>query len=216
MRKITSKSFFLKFQVENDFIFPGKRLNIMKQFLSLLFLGMVLAGTVFNQSKSNDVILQQIKEANAEKTITLQYDAAGNSSKVMLFSEDFGKSQYESLGLKSLSFGMAFFYAGKNLMAPPTTVNLTFWVQTKKPKFADEHNAAIVSGAEIFNLGEARYVSRPNENMEYLNLVVPYETLMKMTDANAVLNLGTAQFKFTPAQRKSVATLVKISDPAML
>ena len=187
---------------------------MFKQILSTLFFLLTLITITFAQSKSNDVIARQIKDARAEKSITLQYDAAGNSSKVMFFSEDFGKNQYESLGLKTFTFGMAFFYAGKALTAPPQTVNLTFWVQTKKPKFTDAHNVTIISGGESFDLGEARYFSKSNENMEYLNFVIPYETLKKLGGGtNQTVKIGNSEFKFTSAQLKSVANYIKISDP---
>lgn len=187
---------------------------MFKQILSTFFCLLTLTAITYGQSKSNDIIAKQIKAANAEKTITLQYDSAGNSSKVMFFSEDFGKNQYENLGLKSLTFGMAFFYPGKSLSALPQTVNLTFWVQTKKPKFADAHNVTLTNGAETFDLGAARYFSKPNENMEYLNLVIPYETLKKLNSGtNQTVKIGNSEFKFTPAQLKSVAHYIKISDP---
>lgn len=188
---------------------------MFKQFLSTFLFLLLSAASIFAQSKSNDIIAKQIKAANAEKTITLQYDQAGNASKVMFFSEDFGKNQYESLGLKSFTFGMAFFYPGKMLSAPPQTVNLTFWIQTKKPKFTDAHKVILMSGSETFDLGEARYFSKPNENMEYLNFVIPYETLRKLSSGvNQSVKIGNSEFKFTPAQLKSVANYIKISDPS--
>lgn len=187
---------------------------MFKQYLSIFLFLIFSTAVIFAQSKSNDIILKQIKAANAEKTITLQYDSAGGSSKVMFFSEDFGKNQYESLGLKSFTFGMAFFYQGKALTTPPQTVNLTFWIQTKKPKFADAHSVSLVSGDETFDLGAARYFSKPNENMEYLNFVIPYETLKKLSGGtNQSVKIGSSEFKFTPAQLKSIADYVRISDP---
>lgn len=188
--------------------------GMFKQILAVFLFLIIATAITFAQSKSNDVIAKQIKDAGAEKSITLRYDSAGNSSKVMFFSEDFGKNQYENLGLKTFTFGMAFFYAGKTLTAPPQTVNLTFWIQTKKPKFTDAHNVVLTSGAETFDLGEARYFSKPNENMEYLNFVIPYETLKKLSGGtNQTVKIGTSEFKFTPAQLKSVANYIKISDP---
>lgn len=190
----------------------------MKQILSLFIFSLISIGIAFGQTaKSNEAIVRQIKQSNAEKTITLDYNAAGNSSKIMFFSEDFGRGQYGSLGLKSLSFAMAFFYAGKTLNQPPPTVNLTFWVETRKPKFAEAHRVTIFNGSETLDLGDARYVSKPGENMEYLNFVIPREILTKtVSGTNQTLKIGASEFKFTAGQLKTMANFVRISDPAAL
>ena len=186
-----------------------------------LFLLPVLIATftafAFAQTKSNDAIEKQIKALKVEKIITLSYDEQGGTSKIFVSGEDFGREQNKRAGLNGFSFGMAFFYPGKTLNAAPGTINLTFWAQSKKPKFAESHNLTIFAAGETLDLGEARYVSRPAEKTEYLNFKISRENLLKIAGAaNAKLKIGNAEFQFTPEHIRAFAALAKISDPAEL
>lgn len=177
----------------------------------------VLAAAVLAaaQAKTNEQIEKQIKSLKADKNINLSYNSDGGTSKIFAVGEDFGKVQDERAGLRNFNFGMAFFYAGKSLTAAPETINWTFWVYySKKPRFVDAHNVTISAGGETLDLGDARYVVKMNEGREFLNFVVPRQTLVKIAQAADVkMKIGTAEFAFTPEQIRTLANVVKIADP---
>jgi hypothetical protein len=129
----------------------------------------------------------------------------------MVVGEDFGSEQDKRAGVEALNFGMAFFYPGKILNAAPDELNFTFWVLTKKPKFAASHAWTVTLPDETLDLGDARYVSKPKENMEYLNFRISRQNLEKIAQGKDVkLKLGTAELKFTPEHLKTFANLLKI------
>lgn len=163
--------------------------------------------------KSNDSIAKQIKELKAEKTITLSYDDGSKMSKIMIVADNFSDSEANQFGLQAVNFALAFFYQGKTLENSPESINLTFWVLTKKPKFAEAHDLEFVLGSEKLNLGEARYAANPAQNMEYVNFKISPDELEKITKASDVkLNLGKAVFKLTADQKKTLTDLVKIIE----
>lgn len=190
---------------------------MIKKLFVLPFLILTFTAFAFAQTKSNDAIERQIKTLKVEKTITLNYDESGGASKIFVSGEDFGRDQDKRAGLNGFSFGMAFFYAGKTLNAAPVEISLTFWAQSKKPKFGASHNLTIFANGEILDLGEARYVSRQSEQTEYLNFKISRENLIKIANSTvAKLKIGNAEFQFTPEHLKVFAALVKISDPLIL
>lgn len=182
---------------------------------SLLIL--IITAAAFSQSKSNDQIERQIKALKVEKTIELNYNEAGGTSKIFARGEDFGRDADKRANVEGFSFGMAFFYAGKALTAAPAApaeINLTFWVQTKKPRFAEAHHLTVVAGGETIDLGDARYVSKPNEKMEYLNFRIPREIFARIArSTGARIKIGAAEFVFTAEHLKIFDAIAKISDP---
>lgn len=188
-------------------------LTFMKQILQFLTIVLVFTAACFAQSKPNSAITKQIKDFNGEKDFALEYFENGNSTKLMFFGEDFGRSQTESAGIKSLTFGMMFFYPGKSLDTEPAAVNLTFWVETKKPKFAQSNNFSVFTAGETIDLGKARYAVKQRENREFLNFVISFETLKKIAqNANGNLKIGDYNFKFTPEHLKRLSEFVKLAS----
>jgi hypothetical protein len=188
---------------------------LKKLFYVSLFL---LISTTFAlaQSKTNEQIEAQIKRLNAGKNIELIYNPAGGNSKIFARGEDFGREADKRAQVESFSFGAAFFYAGKALSAAPREINLTFWVVTKKPRFAEAHHLTVFAGGETLDLGEARYVSKPKENMEYLNFIFPREVFAKIAKSpDARMKIGNSEFKFTAEHLKTFDAMAKISDPSV-
>ncbi len=187
---------------------------MIKRFFFLSVLVLILTTFVCAQTKTNDVLEKQIKNLKVEKTFTLSYDDQGKNSKILVIGEDFGREQDDRAGLQNFSFGMAFFYPDKTLNTAPDTINLTFWAQSKKPKFAESNDLKMFAGGENLDLGNARYVSKPDRNMEYLNYKISRENLVKLAkSADAKLKIGNSEFKFTSEHLRIFAALVKISDP---
>lgn len=191
---------------------------MQKKLFPALVLILILTAAAFPQSKSNDRIERQIKALKVEKIVELSYNEAGGTSKIFARGEDFGRDADKRAAVENFSFGTAFFYAGKTLNDAPAEINLTFWVQTKKPRFAEAHHLTVVlAGGEIIDLGEARYVSKPNEKMEYLNFRIPREIFAKIArSTGARIKIGAAEFAFTAEHLKIFDALTKISDPSVL
>ncbi len=190
---------------------------MLKNFLFVSLLITFFVASAPAQTKSNEQIEKQIKKLNAAKNITLSFDEKGGTSKIFVAGKDFGSAPDKRAGVQSFSFGMAFFFAGKTLSAAPGEINLTFWVLTKKPRFAEAHNLIVFAGGETLDLGAARYVSKPKQNMEYLNFKISRENLTKIAKTSAAkLKISNSEFQFTPEHLKTFADLMKISDPLVL
>lgn len=190
---------------------------MLKKLFYVSLLALLSANFTFAQSKTNEQIEAQIKRLNRSKNIELAYDEAGGNTKIFARGEDFGREADKRAGVENFSFGAAFFYANKILSAAPRDINLTFWVAAKKPRFADAHRLTVFAGGETLDLGEARYVSKPKENMEYLNFVFPREVFAKIAKSpDARMKIGNSEFKFTAEHLKTFDALAKISDPSVL
>ncbi len=175
----------------------------------------VLSFAIASAQKTNDAIAKQIKQLKVEKSVTLSFD--GNSSKVMAIGENFAESEAKAVGIQAMNFGMAFFYAGKDLTTSPETINLTFWVMSKKPKLAAAHawsyDFADGRSDGKLDLGDAVYAAKPGQNMEYLNFKLTRKDLNRITtNPTAKFHLGTANFTFTPAQITTLKAMLDISD----
>jgi hypothetical protein len=180
----------------------------MSKVMSIAFLAF-LSFTIVHAQKSNDKIASQIRSLKAEKTIELTYDEAANTSKIMARADNVDAKEASKAGIQAMNFGMAVFYAGQSLSATPETINLTFWVLTKKPQFAASHNWIVTTGTETLDFGEARYASKPGESMEYLNFKVSEADLAKIAEApNARLKLGNADFSFTSSQMTTLKNFI--------
>jgi len=179
----------------------------MKSICLLAFL--LAAALTVSAQKTNDAIQKQIKSLKADKQILLSYDKVSNASKIMATAGNFADSEAKKAGIQAMNFGMAFFYTGQSLAAPPDTINLTFWVLTKKPAFASSHAWTI----SALNLGDARYAAKPADNMEYLNFKISRADLARVaSSADAKFKLGGKDFTFTPEQIQLLKSVVTISE----
>ena len=166
------------------------------------------------QSKSNDAITSQIRVLRNDKSITLTYDENGKTSKLMVVSENFSDREADNAGIQAMNFAIGFFYPGKELTTAPDPILLTFWVLTKKPRFSADHSLVITLGEETVVIGQARYVSKPREDLEYLNFQVTREQLGKIAmHSDVSFRLGGEKFTFTKGHLRSFANLLIISDP---
>jgi hypothetical protein len=175
----------------------------------ILSLACVLAATFgISAQKTNDAIQKQIKSLKADRQIVLSYDKASNASKIMATSGNFADSEAKKAGIQAMNFGMAYLYTGQSLAAPPETINLTFWVLTKKPVFASVHGWTTTA----LNLGDARYASKPGENMEYLNFKVARADLEKIAASDGKFKVGGKDFTFTPSHLQLFKNILAVSD----
>ncbi len=189
----------------------------MKKLIFLSIFMLLFTAHIFGQTKNNDAIERQIKNLRLAQTFRLTYNSESDMSKIMAFAEDFGGEQDKRAKVQGFSFGMAFFFQGKTLSVAPDPINLTFWVKTKKPQFAEAHHLTIYAGTETLDLGDARYAAKPNENMEYLNFKFPREVIEKIGKSNeAKIKIGNSEFIFTPEHLKVFSAMTKISNPSDL
>ena len=184
----------------------------MKNILSIATI-ILLTISAASAQKTNEAISNQIKSLKADKTIALSYDGGPDTSKIMVTADNFDGKEASNAGIQAMNFGMAFFYQGKVLNASPETINLTFWVLTKKPKFATAHSWTVTLANEKLKLGDARYAAKSGDNMEYLNFKISCADLKKIAaESDVRFHLGDADFTFTPAQLTIFKNLLAISD----
>ena len=188
---------------------------IMKRTFVALACMTMLTAISFAQSKSNETITAQISNLRADKTFTLSYDAPSNMSKLMAVSGNFSNAEADRSGISAMNFATGFYYTGRGLQASPEIIKITFWVLSKRPRFAESHDLSLFAGQEIFSIGAGRYSARGRENMEYLNYEVPRETLVKIARQSAVrVKLGDHDFDLTRDQLKLLADLCVLTDVA--
>ena len=184
---------------------------MMRMVLVSLLLCLATVGVV--AQKSNDAIQKQIKSLKADKSIFLTFD--GSSSKIMASASNFSDSDAKTANVQAMNFGMAFFYPGKQLANPPESINFTFWVMSKKPRFASTTGTwEVTLPSGTLRLGEYRYAGKPNENMEYLNFKISRDDLAKIaaSPSNVKFRLGVAMFTFTSEQMQLLRNYILISD----
>jgi hypothetical protein len=187
----------------------------MKHLIFLLAALVSLSAVSSAQSgKTNDAINRQIKTLGVDKAITVSFDSGGNASKVMAVTENFSNNEVDRAGIQAMNFAMGFFYPGTALTATPERLHFTFWVLTKKPRFAENHHfSADLDGGRIIDLGEARYSPKPREDMEYLNFEISRTDLAAIAAAsNVTFHIGSYTFKLTSAQQKVLHGLIRVSD----
>ena len=179
-----------------------------------IFLAVVIASLsifVSAQAKSNDVISRQIRDVGGERTFSITYDQNSNVSKLMAVTENFSDGDADKIGIQAMNFAVGFMYSGNSLVKAPESVIFTFWVLTKKPRFAANHNLTVGN----LDLGPARYVSKPRENMEYLNFDITRTNLAKMaSDPNAKVRFGEFEIHFTRQQFRTLTQLLNLSEPS--
>jgi hypothetical protein len=175
---------------------------------------LLIALSAFSQGKSNDVINRQIRSLGVEKSITVTFDASGNSSKLMAVTENFAYSETDRAGIMAMNMASGFFYPGQALAATPERLLFTFWCKTRKPRFADNHKLTVeLAGGRTIDLGDARYSPRPRDDMEYLNFeITPADLAALASAASATFHLGAYNFTLTPQQQKVLRALTRIAD----
>lgn len=184
----------------------------MKIFAFLTFMIATISINSFAQSKPNESISKQIKTLRAEKTFTLSYDQNSNVSKLMAVTDNFDGAG--RIGVQAMNFAIGFMYSGQALTKAPDNIMLTFWVLTRKPRFAANHSLFVNGGNGNMDLGAARYAAKPRENMEYLNFEISREDLAKIAgESNAQFQLGEAGLTFTRSQLKAISDMLILSDP---
>jgi len=176
------------------------------------FLFLLLFASVFPAlaQKTNDSVTTQIKSLNA-KGISVMPEA--NTSKIMASAESFDQKESSRAGIQAMNFGMAVFYPGRSFASPPDPINLTFWVMTKKPRFATDNKwtAALAKGP--LDLGAPVYAAKAGSNMEYLNFKISRSNLAAIAAENAVkFKLGSAGFTFTPSQIALFKNFLAVTD----
>ena len=132
----------------------------MKKLLFALVLLFLLSISFRAESVSNDAIRQRLKGLHADKSLTLSSDPGDTTSKLMGVSENFSDGEAGSAGVRAMNFAVGFFFAGQELKKSPDQIMLTFWVLTKKPRFAENHHLTVFLPGEILVLGDARYAAK--------------------------------------------------------
>lgn len=180
-------------------------------FILLFFLLLFVPATA--QVKTNDAIVRQIKALKSEKAVELVYDQSSNVSTIRAVTENFPDAG--RAGVQAMNLAIGFMYVGREITKAPDTIMVSFWVLTKKPRFAASHNLMLNDPTGGRDLGPARYTPKPRESMEYLNFRLSRADLETMaSEPGSRFKLGEADFTLTPGQRKAIADLLTISDPA--
>jgi hypothetical protein len=173
---------------------------------ALIFVSMAAA-----QTRSGEDIRRRMRDLKAERAFTLTYDDASSSSKLMAIAENFSQKEAERAGVQAINFAMAVTFAGRDPTTQSDTINLTFWVLTKKQRFAEAHRWVVATANGPVDLGDARYVAKPSDNMEYLNFIVSRGDLKKIAVAGALFKLGNADMTFTVAQIKLLSDMLSLT-----
>ena len=183
----------------------------MKTILTVELL-LVVGALAVSAQKSTDTIQKQIKSLHAEKSIYLTYD--GSSSKLMAIASNFADSEAQAAGLQAMNFAMAAFYQGQELTTAPDTINFTFWVLTKKPRFATTGAWEVSLASGALGLGDYRYAAKPSETMEYLNFKLKRDDVAKIAASTSPVKFRLAgqNFTFTAEQLQLLRNFLAISD----
>ena len=184
----------------------------MKSILAVAAVVLTLSFSSLAQSLTNETIKNRIRAERADKTFTLTFDPVSKTSKLMAVSDNFVNSEASRAGLQAMNFAIGFYYPGEELKSAPETFLLTFWVLTRKPRFAAGHDMTVALADEMLVIGSGRYVSKPRDEIEYLNFEVSRENLMKIASQTETrFKLGDQDFTFTRSQMKLLADLLTIT-----
>ena len=182
----------------------------------ILFSAIIIASVAIvslSQAKPNSEIHKQIASLRMEKNLTLDFDKNGNTSRIKAVTDNFSDRDAQRSGIQAMNFAMGFFYPGDVLKSAPDPIMLTFWVLTKKPRFAEAHDLKILFDGETADLGDARYVSKPRDNMEYLNFEISRANLLRIAQTRDIkLQIGKFEFSLTPEQRIVIAEILHVSE----
>ncbi len=184
-------------------------------YFGLFALLLLLPVSAFSQSKLINTMERQARKLGSEKNITVTHDTNSNSSKVMLVADNFDEGDVSRANLMAMNFASGFFFVGDTLAAAPERMQFTFWVMSKKPRFAAAHELEFIAGSESILVGAARYAAKPGRNMEYLNYEISRTDIGKIAKQTRVIaKIGAYEFQLTRRQLKSLADLLLITDTA--
>ncbi|PYT00026.1 MAG: hypothetical protein DMF63_08630 [Acidobacteria bacterium] len=185
----------------------------MKRLIALCAATLFLTLAASAQPLNNDTIRERIKKQRAEKSISLNFDAASQTSKIMAISENFSGDESGRSGILAMNFAAGIIYPSDSFVKSPESFLLTFWVMSKKPRFGASHAMSVTLGDEVLVIGSARYAAKPREQMEYLNFEISRENLAKIAkQTNVRFQLGDEEFTFTQSQMKLLADLLIITN----
>jgi len=183
----------------------------MKRAIFVLVIFIWAVSAAFAQSKSNGDISRKIKQLNIDKNITVSYD--GNTSRVMGVADNFTDKDVSRLGIQAMNFAVGFFYAGDQLREAPDPIMLTFWVLTKRPRFADVQSVTFNIDGEALIVDNIHYAAKARENVEYINCKVSRNDLARISGGRDVkVRIGNGEFKFLPDQIRMLSDLLIISN----
>lgn len=183
------------------------------KFLAVALLTGFCVSTAASQHLSNQTILSRIRAARVDNGITLTFDEAGKTSKLMAISDNFAKDEASQSGILAMNFALGCIYAGDSLTASPENFIFTFWVLTRKPRFGENHALTVALREEMLVIGSARYVAKTSQQMEYLNFEISRENLSKIASQSDVrFHLGDEVFTFTPSQMKLIAATLSVTE----
>ena len=174
----------------------------------LLFIALlVFTSAAAAQTKSNDVIQQQLKSLGSRQ-IGVNYNEGSKATTIKAVSENFSNDEAKRAGVRAMNFAVGVIYPGAGLDRSPEQYMLSFWVMSGKPRFGEDHTFNVFLGSETLQLGNARYSFRERDGMEYLNFNLTREQLKKIAAESRVrFLLGRHDFTFTPSQLKLFADL---------
>lgn len=157
------------------------------------------------QKKPNAAIQQQLKSLGSGQ-VEVHYDEASKMTKIKAVSENFSDGDAKRAGVKAMNFAIGLFYPGAGLDRSPEQYVFSFWVMSGKPRFGEDHTFNAFLRNETLQLGEARYVARARDGMEYLNFNLTREQLKKIaTESKVRFLLGRNDLAFTSSQLKLLA-----------
>jgi len=181
--------------------------------LRALLLPIILSIFVFPvlaQTKSNVEINKQIRQLN-EKNITVSYD--GNTSKLMAVADNFSDRDSAKAGVQAMNFAVGFFYPGEQLKDAPDPIMFTFWVLTKRPRFANIIDVTFSIDGERLLVDNIRYSARARDGVEYINCKLSRADMKRIAKGREVqVKIGENEFRFLPDQLRMLADVLTVSD----
>ena len=173
---------------------------------------LLLSAAAFSQEKSNDQINRQVHTLGVDH-LNVSFEASSNMSKLMAVAENFSNHDADSAGVEAMNFALGFFYAGQSLKSSPESLHFSFWVLTKKPRFAESHHLTVDVDGKLLDLGDARYAAKPERNLEYLNFEIARTDLASIGSAAKVtFHIGTHAFSAAASQLKLINAATRIAD----
>jgi hypothetical protein len=132
----------------------------------------------------------------------------------MATASNFDAAEARSAGIQAMNFGMAAFYSGQQISTALDPINFTFWVLSKKPRFAPVGAWQVTLQSAPVALGDYRYAAKPSENMEYLNFKIRRDDLAKIAASAPPVKFRLAgqSFTFTQEQLQLLRNFLAVSD----
>ncbi|MBA2378368.1 MAG: hypothetical protein H0V76_02190 [Blastocatellia bacterium] len=188
----------------------------MKNSLYAALFCVLTALSVSAQTKTSTTANAQIRALGAGDLITFKFEPAGGTTRVMFVAENFAHAEAAKAGILAINFAAGFFFAGETLSAAPDPVKLTFWVKSKKPRFAANHSLTLVTTKGTYDIGPSRYAAKLPQGMEYLNFEISREVLDAVAAPGTRLKLGSYEFTLLPQQAAGLKDFLRVSDPSLV